>query len=100
MSRAAASLPATIEVEVAFSPRPGEVLRRSLRLPRGATVADAVARCGWTLPDGVSAGVWGRVRSAETMLQDRDRVELWRGLAVDPKEARRLRYVGKQRVRG
>jgi putative ubiquitin-RnfH superfamily antitoxin RatB of RatAB toxin-antitoxin module len=32
--------------------------------------------------------------SADSTLRDRDRVELLRPLAVDPKEARRLRYRG------
>jgi hypothetical protein len=37
-------------------------------------------------------GVWGRAREAESPLRDRDRVEIYRPLTVDPKEARRQRY--------
>jgi putative ubiquitin-RnfH superfamily antitoxin RatB of RatAB toxin-antitoxin module len=36
--------------------------------------------------------VWGRVQPADTPLRDRDRVEVYRPLLVDPKEARRQRY--------
>lgn len=86
-----------IEVELAYSPRAGEVLRRTLALPEGATVAQAVALAGWDLPAGLSAGIWGRLCAPETALRDRDRVELYRPLAVDPKEARRLRYRKKAR---
>jgi len=36
-------------------------------------------------------GVWGHLRELGDVLQDRDRVEVWRALRVDPKEARRQR---------
>jgi uncharacterized protein len=81
-----------IHVEVAFSPRAGEVLRATLTLPAGATVAQAVASCGWALPENLQVGVWGRLRAASDELRDRDRVELYRALTVDPKEARRKRH--------
>ena len=38
------------------------------------------------------AGIWGRESGPATSLRDRDRVEIYRALVVDPKEARRLRY--------
>jgi hypothetical protein len=82
----------TIEVEIAYSPRAGEVQRLTLRLPAGATVAEAIARSGWTLPADVRIGVWGRLREPTDALRERDRVELYRPLSVDPKEARRQRY--------
>ena len=37
-------------------------------------------------------GIWGRVRPLETPLRERDRIEVYRPLTVDPMEARRLRY--------
>jgi putative ubiquitin-RnfH superfamily antitoxin RatB of RatAB toxin-antitoxin module len=83
-------------VEVAWSPGPGEVRRGRVRLRPGATVADALAACadqGW--PEGwqgVAVGVWGKCRPADHPLQDGDRVECYRALRVDPKEARRQRY--------
>ena len=81
-----------LEVEIAYSPRPGEVLRRTLTLPAGATVDEAVGRSGWDLPADLRVGVWGRLCEPADLLRDRDRVELYRALAVDPKEARRKRY--------
>lgn len=36
-------------------------------------------------------GIWGQLVKAETLLQAGDRVEIYRPLKVDPKEARRLR---------
>jgi uncharacterized protein len=83
---------AMIDVEVAFGQRAGEVRRVSLTLPAGSTVGAAIAATGWTLPSGLRVGVWGRMRTEADVLRDRDRVELYRALTVDPKEARRKRY--------
>lgn len=81
-----------IHVEIVRSPRAGEVQRLSLALPAGATVADAIARSGWDVPAEAKLGVWGRACLPTDLLRDRDRVELYRPLTVDPKEARRQRY--------
>lgn len=92
----ASAEPALLRVEVVFSPRAGVVDHTELALPASATLADALAASGLaerhpevtTLP----AGIWGRVQPPDTPLRDRDRVEVYRPLLVDPKEARRLRY--------
>ena len=81
-----------IEVELAWSPRAGEVQRLTLALPAGATVGDAIARSGWALSDDPRLGIWGRLCEAGDLLRDRDRVECYRALKVDPKEARRKRH--------
>ena len=52
----------------------------------------AVLRHGFAASRSTLAGIWGRVQPLDTLLRDRDRVELYRPLLVDPKEARRLRY--------
>ena len=82
----------TIRVEIAYSPGAGQVERLTLSLPEGATVAQALERSGWTLPADARLGVWGRLRAPTDALRDRDRVEIYRALTVDPKEARRQRY--------
>lgn len=82
----------SIRVEIAYSPRGGEVMRLMLTLPEGATVARAIDLSGWALPDDIRVGIWGRPRALTDPLRDRDRVELYRPLTVDPKEARRQRY--------
>lgn len=80
-----------MRVEVVSCPGPGQVERVELELSPGATVADALRASGLNLGDAVF-GVWGRKRSADTPLREADRVELYRPLQVDPKEARRQRY--------
>jgi uncharacterized protein len=67
----------------------------TVELPAGATVRDAVAASG--IADRhpgleLSAlGIFGRHVSPETRLSDGDRVEIYRPLAIDPKERRRQR---------
>lgn len=85
----------TLAIELVFSPVAREVRRLSLTLPKGAKVADALTASGWPdLPASVDAqvGIWGRKALLETVLHDQDRVEVYRALTVDPKEARRVRY--------
>ena len=95
---------ALLAIEVAYGVAPHEVDLTALQLPSGATVADALQasgvlqRYGLSL-DGLDVGVWGRACAVDLALRDRDRVELYRPLRVDPKEARRQRYKGKARGR-
>ena len=87
----------SLRVEVVYCPQgaPADVV--ALQLPRGSVLAEALtasqllARHGLVM-DGLKVGVWGRVREPQTPLRDRDRVEIYRGLRVDPKDARRQRY--------
>jgi uncharacterized protein len=86
-----------LRVEVAYCPRPGVADVSALTLPPGATLADALRASGVLARHGlaeadVKAGVWCKARPLDTPLRDRDRVELYRPLTVDPKEARRQRY--------
>jgi putative ubiquitin-RnfH superfamily antitoxin RatB of RatAB toxin-antitoxin module len=86
-----------LRVEVACSPRAGEVQTVTLQLAVGASVADALQASGLLLRHGLDiavlrVGVWGRPCDLQTVLRDHDRVEIYRPLTVDPKEARRLRY--------
>lgn len=90
--------PASFGVTVAYSPRPGEVDEIALQVHEGTTVGDALRRSGLLERhpaidlSAQKVGVWGRVQPLETALRERDRVEVYRPLTVDPKEARRLRY--------
>jgi putative ubiquitin-RnfH superfamily antitoxin RatB of RatAB toxin-antitoxin module len=74
-----------------------------LDLPAGASVGDAVAASGMLRrhPDlaerGPDVGVWGRLCKLEQPLEEGDRVELYRPLLVDPKQARRVRAEVKRR---
>ncbi|MGO4220410.1 RnfH family protein [Lysobacter sp. TAF61] len=63
-----------------------------LELPAGASVADALAAAGLAGDEETTGyAVFGVRASADTRLQDGDRLELLRPLQVDPKESRRRR---------
>ena len=91
-----------IAVEVVYCPAPHVIDLVSLNLPAGATAVDALRASGVLgrhalAEDGVILGLWGRACTPNQPLRERDRVEIYRPLLVDPKEARRQRYKGKAR---
>jgi putative ubiquitin-RnfH superfamily antitoxin RatB of RatAB toxin-antitoxin module len=100
----AAAPATTIEVEVAFSAQARDVALVRLALPAGSRVVDALRACPWPvlqrLPEAApgteaatwAVGIWGRPQPLDHPLRERDRVEVWRPLAVDPKDARRERF--------
>lgn len=89
-----------VTVNLVYSPQARVVQQWVLVLEDGATVADAVRRSAVLAPltavqaDALACGVWGRKVPHSHVLQDGDRVELYRALLVDPKVARRERFVG------
>jgi len=69
-----------------------------LRLPEGSTVQRAVEASGLLqkhpeidLVKGNKLGVFAKLVKADTVLRDKDRVEIYRPLIADPKEVRRKR---------
>ncbi len=89
---------ATLGVEVCYAPPPPAApLRIALQVAAGTTLAQAIAASGIAQmmqplsPDASKAGIWGKLKPPETCLRDRDRIELYRPLIADPKEARRHR---------
>lgn len=86
-----------LHVEVAYCPGPGEADVVAVDLPAGAVLADALVASGLLQRhglhlDGLRVGIWCRPCEPATPLRESDRVEIYRPLTVDPKEARRLRY--------
>lgn len=87
---------ALLNVSVCYA-LPGHVWLRELRLPDGATVADALAASGFAQAFPVvqpwerGVGVFGRAAEPQSRLAEGDRVEIYRGLSFDPKESRRRR---------
>jgi putative ubiquitin-RnfH superfamily antitoxin RatB of RatAB toxin-antitoxin module len=89
-------------VEVAYSAAARQIDRVALVLPPASTVRDALIASGLLERhglniDAVRCGVWGRRCELSQPLRDGDRLEIYRGLTVDPKEARRLRYQGQRK---
>ncbi|TFZ04945.1 RnfH family protein [Ramlibacter rhizophilus] len=91
-----------IRVTLAWSPGPREVQERVLSLPADSCVADALRASGEPAEAdraSLQVFVWGRAAAPEQKLVEGDRVELLRALRVDPKVARRERFV-RQGARG
>ena len=96
----------SLRVEVAFA-RPEEQFLETVSVPDGATVQDAIdaAALSSRFPAEnfavMPAGIWGQVTDRDRRVRDGDRVELYRPLERDPKEARRqLALAGKTMVDG
>ena len=90
---------AELLITVMYSPAARQVCEWSLVLAQGSTVRQAVAASGLlhAFPDlaldTVKTGIWGRKVGLDHVLRAQDRVEIYRPLTVDPKVARRQRFV-------
>lgn len=87
-------MPDNIKVEVVFA-LPGDQVLISKTVEAGATVADVICDSGLherfadEALDELEVGIWGRPVSRSFPVKDGDRVELYRPLTRDPREARR-----------
>lgn len=86
-----------LDIEVVYSSGPGHSELVRLRVVNGTSLNDAVLASGLISlyglqPESLRLGIWGKVKDGATVLRQRDRVEIYRVLLVDPKEARRQRY--------
>lgn len=87
---------ASIEIQVAYA-RPERQELVKLNLPEGAMLGQAVEASGLLqkypeidLANG-KFGIFAKLSKPDTVLRDRDRVEIYRPLLADPKEVRRQR---------
>ncbi|MGH8728725.1 MAG: RnfH family protein [Burkholderiales bacterium] len=87
-------VPNEIAVEVVYA-LPHEQKSIRLTVASNATVQEALELSGLLANhpeiDLENVGIFGKRVQQNTVLQDRDRIEIYRPLAVDPKEARRAR---------
>ena len=88
---------ALIDVEVSYAlPDRQELVK--LRIAEGATVRDAIEASGIPakypdieLEGRNKVGVFAKLTRLDTVLRDRDRVEIYRPLIADPKAVRKKR---------
>ena len=91
---------ADITVQVCYA-MPDSTFLRSLSVPVGTTIGQAVTQSG--LPQAIPGidlainlvGIYGKRKPLDTVLHEHDRVEVYRPLLADPKEARRRRASSK-----
>ena len=86
---------ARLSVELVYAlPEAQDVI--ALEVAPGTTVGEAIALCGLAARYGIdvsaaATGIHGQRVSADTVLREGDRVEIYRPLTADPKQARRRR---------
>jgi putative ubiquitin-RnfH superfamily antitoxin RatB of RatAB toxin-antitoxin module len=85
-----------IYVELVYALPAEQILLKS-EVPKGTTIADAVKLSGILdkfpeidLEKG-KFGIFGKLSKIDTVLREKDRVEIYRPLIADPKEVRRKR---------
>ena len=94
-----------MKITLMYASAPRTVEETALEVPEGCTLVQALAQAGWLqrFPEmqagPLTLGVWGRRVGREHVLRNGDRLEVYRALRVDPKVARRERFVG-QGARG
>ncbi len=86
-----------LKVSVAWA-WPDDQREIPLELPPPASVRVAIDAACVLVPElaviverATAFGVWGKVRAGDYLLRDGDRVELYRALQADPKDARRAK---------
>lgn len=88
----------SLRITVVYSPAPRDVQEISLRLAPETTVLQALHASGLlqrfpSMDQSTTViGVWGRKVALNQALRDKDRIEIYRPLTVDPKVARRERF--------
>lgn len=92
--------PAKIAVEVVFA-LPHEQCCVSLSVAADTTLRQAIELSGLRLrypeiaQNRLTYGIFGKSVNADSTLRDGDRIEIYRPLSADPKDARRMRQAGK-----
>lgn len=87
-----------MKVTLAYSPGPREVREWTVEVDEGARVSQAIRNSGLLEAfaqlsvAALVTGVWGKRVPHSHVLHENDRVEVYRGLRVDPKVARRERF--------
>lgn len=86
----------TIRVEIAYA-LPDKQILQSLQLPPDTTAEQAIRQSGVleSHPEidlsKNKIGIFGKLAKLDTVLRDRDRVEIYRPLIADPREVRKKR---------
>jgi len=87
---------AELQVLVLYA-TPHQEFVESMRVEPGTTIGQAIERSGvlQSFPEinlvTQAVGIYGKKKTLDTVLRERDRVEIYRPLVADPKDSRRKR---------
>lgn len=91
---------ADVRVQVCYA-RPDAQFLREVSVPAGAVLQQAVEQSGVLqhAPEidlsVFRVGIFGKLKTLDTVLRAQDRIEIYRPLVADPKDSRRRRAVKK-----
>jgi hypothetical protein len=91
---------AMFRVQVCYA-KPDQQIVQELRVPAGTALHAAITQSGilQRVPEitleTCKVGIYGKLKALDTVLHDHDRIEIYRPLVADPKEARRKRAAKK-----
>jgi len=92
--------PIEMQITLMYASAPRTVHEVEVEVGIACTLGQALAQAGWLAQfpeidsEPLTTCVWGRKAAREHALREGDRVEVVRSLRVDPKVARRERFVG------
>ena len=95
----ATKLPMALTLSIVYSAQARAVLEISMQVEQGTTAGQAIQQSGIvqqihdSLLQALELGVWGKKVHSSHVVCEGDRIELYRPLTVDPKVARRERFV-------
>lgn len=87
---------AAFPVQVCYA-KPDCIILLDLNVPAGTRLQEAIAQSGLLLQASeidlttCRVGIYGKLKTLDTVLRAGDRVEIYRPLVADPKESRRQR---------
>ncbi|PUA19369.1 RnfH family protein [Glaciimonas sp. PCH181] len=87
-----------IKIQVCYGTSSRQFLR-ALTVPKGISLHDAIFRSGLLEEyreidlSQCRVGIFGKLKTPATVVRDGDRIEVYRGLIADPKDARRNRAI-------
>lgn len=85
-----------LNIEIVYG-LPDKQVLKTMKVAEGTTIRQAAWQSGLEneFPDldlhSAKLGIFGKIAKDDTVLRDKDRIEVYRPLLIDPKEARRQR---------
>ena len=85
-----------VKVELIFIDEKQQIFHKPYSLPQGSSVSQLLSLANISLKKDYAVGIYSKKVSLDKVLQDGDRVEIYRPLVEDPKDKRRKRAKAKR----
>ncbi|MEN2671905.1 RnfH family protein [Herbaspirillum huttiense] len=94
---------AFLQVQLCYA-APGLQILRDLQVAPGSTIQQAILDSGLLREQPAidlsvcKVGIFGKIKTLDTVLRTRDRIEIYRPLIADPKQSRRRRAAHREQA--